>query len=214
MSYLDEIYNDEVYTGPHSLETYFAEEYITEPMYESTALSEKNNRPVLKNVDFNHFESQQHPVRPPRGFIKYKTISPPNHQVLPEVDTDEDTDEEEPPERFNLDRTRRKKILGRNLSGQRSGRKKGRKDKLGKAREFFGVDNSGSGSECSGLRMIDIFILVLICILMVMQIKINWSLSMMTNPHHRSLHRHHPELSNPVYAQNQPATAPRAPVGF
>lgn len=207
MSYLDEIYNDEVYTGPHSLESYFAEDYITEPMYESTTLSEKNPRSVLKNNDFVHYESQQKPTRPPRGFIKYKTISPPNHQVLPKEDNDEeeeeDTDEEF--ERFNQERANRKKILGRNLSGQRARRKKGRKDRLGKAREFFGAD-SGADSGADGLRMIDVFILVLICILMVMQIKINWSLSMMTNPHRQNQQfpPDHPNLTGGIYNQAPP----------
>lgn len=140
MSYLDEIYNDEIYTGPHSLESYFSEEYATAPMYESTALSDINNKPVLKNIDFNHYDNQYVPNQPPKGFIKYQTIDLQNSKTTIE--------DNEPTPKSRM---------------------------ASKTKELF------VGTSC--LRMIDIFILVLICILMVIQIKINWNLGLLTNPH-------------------------------
>jgi hypothetical protein len=150
MSYLDEIYNDEVYTGPHTMDSYFAEEY-----------------------DTTYDTHQKKPTQPPRGFINYETIRSP-----PRDESDNDESESE----SKRERITRKKTLGNNLSGQRSARKKGRKNKLGKSREFFGT---GTGDNEPGLRMLDIFILVLICILMMMQIKMNWALNVMSNPPRR-----------------------------
>lgn len=187
MSYLDGITNDEIYTGPHSLETYFAEDYVTEPMYESTALSEKNKRPVLKNVDFDHYENQYHPVRPPRGFIKYKTISPPEPE--PEPDSDEEDSDDEMIKEFIRTKSKLK-----NKEKIKS-RKKHPKSRYKSVKEFF-----GGSSECSssGLRMIDIFVLILICILMVMQVKINWRLELMTSLHRQGPHPHHPNQTHPT----------------
>jgi hypothetical protein len=172
MSYLDENFGtDSINTGPHSMETYFAEAFITDNLYKATTLNKNNKKRVLKNADFEHAPNQAKPITPPTDFINYSTRN--RRQYLSDDSSSDDEsseDEKALVERLNNNR-RKKRDNKRDNKRERFHRKK---------------EKSSIGLLFGELRVIDLFVLLLIAVLITIQVRINLSLGALTNLNYRS----------------------------
>jgi cobalamin biosynthesis Mg chelatase CobN len=191
MSYLDENFGtDSINTGPHSMETYFAEAYITDNLYKATTLNKDNKKRVLKNADFDHYPNQAKPVIPPKDFINYSTRNKQSSSDGSSSDGSSSdgssSDDESSSERLNINRHKKRA---------------NRRERLSRKKE-----KSGIASIFGELRLIDLFVILLIAVLITIQVRINLSLGALTNLNYRG----HPPLYSAM--PNFQMCAPQLPV--